>query len=62
MRWCSSGMHDAPEKGGEWIKTKGARRWQCATCWANKKPPTKRNAFPRSTVEDMAEDAREEQR
>lgn len=43
MRWCSSGMHDAPEKGGEWVEKKGrkgTRRWQCATCKGNKKPPT----------------------
>lgn len=41
MRWCSSGMHDAPEAGGEWIEGKGTRRWQCATCCANKKPPNR---------------------
>ena len=43
MKWCSSGMHDAPEEGGEWIAKKGrqgTRRWQCRTCKSNKKPPS----------------------
>lgn len=41
MKWCSSGMHNAPEAGGEWIRKKGTSRWQCATCKGNKKPPTR---------------------
>jgi Zn-finger protein len=41
-------MHDASEKGGEWIKTRGTRRWQCATCCANKKPPMRKVTKERS--------------
>ena len=56
MKWCSSGMHDAPEEGGEWIAKKGrqgTRRWQCRTCKANKKPPN-RDAYSREPANDRA--------
>ena len=37
FRWCSSGMHDALQDGGAWMRSGGVRRWKCAACRARAK-------------------------